>query len=97
MYFQHSAAMWAEFPDLVPGALRAEGVTAGADVSAAVARLTETAAGRLAGRAESELPEIQAWRRAFAQLGCKPTQYRCAAEALLRRSARTARCPGCTR
>ena len=33
MYFQHSAAMWAEFPELVPGALRAEGVTAGADVS----------------------------------------------------------------
>src|SRR6185369_13061698 len=72
-------------PGLVPGVLRAEGVTAGADVSAAVDRLTEIAAGRLAGRAESELPEIQAWRRAFAQLGYKPTQYRCAAEALLRR------------
>lgn len=85
MYIQHSAAMWAEFPDLVPGALRAEGVTAGADVSTAVARLTDRAAGRLAGRAESELPEIQAWRRVFAQLGYKPTQYRCAAEALLRR------------
>ena len=85
MYFQHSAAMWAEFPGLVPGVLRADGVTAGADVSAAVARLTEAAAVRLAGRAESELPEIQAWRRVFAQLGYKPTQYRCAAEALLRR------------
>ena len=86
MYFQHSAAMWAEFPDLVPGVLRAAGTgDAGADVSAAVARLTGIAARRLAGRAESELPEIQAWRRAFAQLGYKPTQYRCAAEALLRR------------
>jgi len=85
MYFQHSAAMWAEFPGLVPGVLRAEGVTASADVSAAVDRLTEAAAVRLAGRAESELPEIQAWRRVFAQLGYKPTQYRCAAEALLRR------------
>ena len=86
MYFQHSAEMWAEFPGLVPGALRAAGTgDAGADVSAAVARLTGIAARRLAGRAESELPEIQAWRRAFAQLGYKPTQYRCAAEALLRR------------
>ena len=31
------------------------------------------------------VPEIQAWRRAFARMGLKPTQYRCAAESLLRR------------
>ena len=31
------------------------------------------------------MPEIQAWRRAFAAMGLKPTQYRCAAESLLRR------------
>jgi DNA/RNA-binding domain of Phe-tRNA-synthetase-like protein len=40
---------------------------------------------RLDGRSESELPEIQAWRRAFTRMGLKPTQYRCASEALLRR------------
>lgn len=34
---------------------------------------------------ESEFGQIQAWRRAFSQMGLKPTQYRCAAEALLRR------------
>src|SRR6185503_8291101 len=34
---------------------------------------------------ESQLPEISAWRRAYAQMGLKPTQYRSAAEALLRR------------
>lgn len=34
---------------------------------------------------ESELPEIQAWRRGFARMGLKPTQYRCASESLLRR------------
>src|SRR5207237_5536508 len=34
---------------------------------------------------ESELPEIQAWRRTFSALGLKPTQYRCASESLLRR------------
>jgi DNA/RNA-binding domain of Phe-tRNA-synthetase-like protein len=34
---------------------------------------------------ESELPEIQAWRRAFSRMGLKPTQYRSASEALLRR------------
>ena len=38
-----------------------------------------------AGGAEGQLPSIQAWRRAFSQLGLKPTQYRCAAESLLRR------------
>ena len=40
---------------------------------------------RLEGRSESELPEIQAWRRVFSRMGLKPTQYRCASEALLRR------------
>jgi DNA/RNA-binding domain of Phe-tRNA-synthetase-like protein len=40
---------------------------------------------RLATRSEGELPEIQAWRRAFSRMGLKPTQYRCASESLLRR------------
>ena len=31
------------------------------------------------------MPQTQAWRRAFARMGLKPTQYRCASEALLRR------------
>jgi DNA/RNA-binding domain of Phe-tRNA-synthetase-like protein len=47
--------------------------------------LLEQARQRLAGATESDLPEIQAWRRGFARMGLKPTQYRCAAEALLRR------------
>ena len=33
----------------------------------------------------ADLPSIRAWRRAFSSLGVKPTQYRVAAEALLRR------------
>ena len=33
----------------------------------------------------SELPSLAAWRRAFSQFGVSPTQYRNAAEALLRR------------
>src|SRR5258708_31504139 len=31
------------------------------------------------------MPEIGAWREAFSKMGLKPTQYRCASEALLRR------------
>jgi DNA/RNA-binding domain of Phe-tRNA-synthetase-like protein len=85
MYFQHSGEIWRDFPDLVPGVLFASGITASVPVPPRTAELTAVAASRLAGATESELPEIQAWRRAFARMGLKPTQYRCAAESLLRR------------
>ena len=83
MYFQHAAALWRDFPALVPGVLYAEGITA--DAAPGTDHLTAMARERLAGGPESEFPEIQAWRRAFARMGLKPTQYRCAAESLLRR------------
>ena len=83
MQFQHSADIWRDFPHLVPGALYVNGITSTARINAD--RFYTTAAARLAGATESDLPEIQAWRRAFAQMGLKPTQYRCAAESLLRR------------
>lgn len=85
MYFEHSTAIRQDFPGLVPVALTVRGVTADADVAGHVADLSARAKERLAGAAESELPEIQAWRRTFTALGLKPTQYRCAAESLLRR------------
>jgi DNA/RNA-binding domain of Phe-tRNA-synthetase-like protein len=40
---------------------------------------------RLEGAPLAEVPSIAAWRRVFSALGVKPTQYRSAAEALLRR------------
>jgi DNA/RNA-binding domain of Phe-tRNA-synthetase-like protein len=83
MHFQHSADLWRDFPALVPGVLYAERITADAAVS--TDRFEAIAKARLADGQESELPEIQAWRRAFAKMGLKPTQYRCAAESLLRR------------
>src|ERR1700749_961204 len=83
MHFQHEAALWRDFPALVPGVLYAEGITA--DAAHRRAHLTARAKERLAEGPESEVPEIQAWRRAFARMGLKPTQYRCAAESLLRR------------
>ncbi|MDS1271793.1 phenylalanine--tRNA ligase beta subunit-related protein [Lipingzhangella sp. LS1_29] len=43
------------------------------------------ARGRLRSGTEAQLPETQAWRRAVTRLGVRPTQYRCAAESLLRR------------
>ncbi len=82
MHFQHSAGLWRDFPALVPGVLHVGGITA--DGAASTDRFEAIAKARLADRQESEFPEIQAWRRAFAAMGLKPTQYRCAAESLLR-------------
>jgi len=83
MYFQHAPAIWRDFPALVPGALYAGGITA--DAAPDMDDYIAIAKARLADGPESEFPEIQAWRRAFARMGLKPTQYRCAAESLLRR------------
>src|SRR5258707_3027239 len=85
MHFEHSAEVWRDFPRLVPGVLFAHGITPDVQAGARAAAFTSVAAARLAAATESELAEIQAWRRAFAAMGLKPTQYRCASESLLRR------------
>jgi DNA/RNA-binding domain of Phe-tRNA-synthetase-like protein len=85
MDFQHSARLWGDFPALVPGVLYAEGIDRDVEVGARADRFAAVAKARLADGPESELPEVQAWRRAFTKMGLKPTQYRCAAESLLRR------------
>src|SRR5215469_9407585 len=82
MDFQHSGEIWRDFPQLVPGVVFATGITNDVVTDDRVARFTAIANSRLAGMTESELPEIQAWRRVFAAMGLKPTQYRCAATAL---------------
>ncbi|MBA2676501.1 phenylalanine--tRNA ligase beta subunit-related protein [Ramlibacter sp.] len=84
MRLQHAPALWAAHPELSAGVLRADGLHDQANVDAAVAHYTQQALARLAVP-ESELPEVQAWRRAFGRMGFKPTQYRCASESLLRR------------
>ena len=85
MHFQHSGDIWRDFPALVPGVLYAEGITSDFSTGPAADRFAAVATARLAAGPEGQLPEIQAWRRAFARMGLKPTQYRCAAESLLRR------------
>lgn len=85
MRFRHVEAIWRDFPELVPGVMFVEGITPDPDVEALIAKYEGTARERLASGSESGLPEIQAWRRAFSRMGLKPTQYRCASEALLRR------------
>lgn len=83
--FEHVPAIWSAFPTLVPGLLLVEDVHPGVVMAPRLEPLFVRAQARLAGTSESDLPEVQAWRRAFSQMGLKPTQYRSAAEALLRR------------
>ena len=85
MYFQHAPEIWQEFPHLVPGLLVVGGIHSRLDVRDHTEQFYQRARERLAGTTESALPEIAAWRRAYAKMGMKPTQYRSAAEALLRR------------
>jgi DNA/RNA-binding domain of Phe-tRNA-synthetase-like protein len=85
VHFQHSNEIWRDFPELVPGVLSVDGITSDVSVGDRVARFNAIAESRLAASSEGELPEIQAWRRAFSRMGLEPTRYRCAAEALLRR------------
>lgn len=85
VYFQHSPDIWRDYPELTPGVMALTGITDSVEVDDRIAPWLDIARGRLTGRTESDLPEIQAWRRAFARMGLKPTQYRCASEALLRR------------
>ena len=93
VHLQHAAEVRARFPGLVAGVVAADGVSADADVGALVEEHLATARARLDGHPESDLPEVRAWRRAFAAMGLKPTQYRCASEALLRRLRREGTLP----
>ena len=85
MQFRHSDAIWQAFPELRAGALYLDAIHADADVEKAIASFSTIAEARLAAAQEGEFPEIQAWRRGFSRMGLKPTQYRSASEALLRR------------
>lgn len=85
MHFSHSSAIWQQFPQLVPSLLVVEGIQPDVEAEALLQPWFKGARERLGQNLESDLPEISAWRRAYAQMGLKPTQYRSAGEALLRR------------
>ena len=89
MEFRHAPSIWADFPELAAGVALIAGITATGRsatlVASRTARFYASADALLADASEADLPQTQAWRRAFARMGLKPTQYRCASEALLRR------------
>ncbi len=69
------------------------GIHANANSDAHIAQFLAIADKRLATSREGEFAEIKAWRRAFSELGLKPTQYRCASESLLRRYRKSGELP----
>ncbi len=85
MYFLHSNEVWNQFPGLAALVLVVRQVRAAELKAGALDDAFAKVAASLEAKPESEFPPIQAWRQAYAEMGLKPTQYRCAAEALLRR------------
>jgi DNA/RNA-binding domain of Phe-tRNA-synthetase-like protein len=85
MYFTHSDAIWNAHPNLYVLTAVAGNVRGMKSDPPRLERLAAVVERRLASGSESEMPEIAAWREAFSKMGLKPTHYRCASEALLRR------------
>lgn len=86
--FRYEPEILERFPGIVGGVIHATGVTNGPTPSGlAAASSAEQAAVRakIGDTPLSELPALAAWRRVFRGFGVDPTQYRSAAEALLRR------------
>jgi DNA/RNA-binding domain of Phe-tRNA-synthetase-like protein len=86
--FKYDPAITEAFPTIVGGVLHASRVTNGATPPSLAAAFRDEQAAvleRLGDRLLSELPTLAAWRRVFRSFGVDPTQYRSAAEALLRR------------
>ena len=85
MYFCHSAEIKKQFPRIVAGAMFVDKIHPAVDAEAYLNPWYRNARSRLKAQTESQMPEISAWRKAYSQMGLKPTKYRSAAEALLRR------------
>jgi DNA/RNA-binding domain of Phe-tRNA-synthetase-like protein len=88
MSFGYDPAVLARFPGVVGGVILARELSGGAtpaELAAAFAEEQAAARARLGDMPLSEVPSLAVWRRAFSAFGVAPTQYRSAAEALLRR------------
>ncbi len=102
MHFSHTPEVWSAFPRLTAGVMHVRGVHGAPAFDGLVNAHTQAAKRRLDGSdgvprqaplPEGQWPEIQAWRRVYAEMGLQPTQVRCAAEALLRRLRQSGQLP----
>ncbi|MGI9609470.1 MAG: B3/B4 domain-containing protein [Acidimicrobiia bacterium] len=86
--FGYDPAIIERFPGVVGGIIYAVGlrnVAAPPELATMYRKEQERVATRLLETPIAEIPSIAEWRRTFTACGVKPTQYRVAAEALLRR------------
>lgn len=86
--FAYAPDLLEVYPGITAGVIHATGLANTPSSTSLLADYRSTQTERLAGLETTpiaELPSIAAWRRAFTRFGAKPTQYRNAAEALLRR------------
>ncbi|MEO8229462.1 MAG: phenylalanine--tRNA ligase beta subunit-related protein [Chloroflexota bacterium] len=86
--FRYQPAILERFPGIAGGVIHASGVTNGPTPSGLAEQFATTQAevrAQIGATPLSELPSLAAWRRVFRSFGVDPTQYRSAAEGLLRR------------
>src|SRR5437016_1927660 len=86
--FQYDPTLAAAYPSLVGGVIVASQVHNGPSpdaLSAEFLAAQKDTIARIGATPLSELPSLAAWRGVFRSFGIDPTQYRNAAEALLRR------------
>jgi DNA/RNA-binding domain of Phe-tRNA-synthetase-like protein len=89
--FGYDETVAAQYPEVRAGVIHATGLANGPsppDLLGEYRAAQQAAAARLAATPIADHPSVAAWRRAFTRFGAKPTQYRNAAEALLRRLAK---------
>ena len=85
--FGYHADLLAQFPTIVAGAAFAVRIDNKAEERAAeglVRSQEQVVKAQFASDPLSSHPHISSWRAAYSSFGVKPTQYRCAVEALLR-------------
>jgi DNA/RNA-binding domain of Phe-tRNA-synthetase-like protein len=86
--FAYDSSLLERYPTIHAGVIHATGLANGPaspELSDEYRAEQDATQQRLDGIALAEVPSLAAWRRAFSAFGVKPTQYRNAAEALLRR------------
>ena len=94
--FSYHPKVLASFPTIRAGVVYASGLANGpsSDELRQAYRAEQVASlARFGGTPMSDIPSIVAWRRAFSAFGVKPTKYRNAAEALIRRLVKTGNIP----
>jgi len=86
--FQYHPDILARYPTIVAGVMLARGMSNGPtpeSLQTAFQAEQQTVIQRIGATPLSQLPSLAAWRSVIRSFGVEPTQYRSAAEALLRR------------